>query len=84
VGYELDPEHWGCGYMTEAMERMLVFATDVEGLARLVARVVCTNERSLRLLRRLGFECAETIPAGPGKDGTEWPQRYLYRLSVAR
>ena len=83
VGYELDPRHWGQGFMAEGMGRLVRFAFEEAGICQLTARAVCANHRSLRLLEGLGFECAETIPAGPGKDGTLWPERYEFRLQAA-
>jgi len=84
VGYELDPRHWGQGLATEGMSRLVRFAFDEAGLHQLTARAVCTNQRSHRVLERLGFECAKTIPAGLGKDGTPWPERYECHLVVDR
>lgn len=84
VGYELDPRHWGQGFASEGMARLARFAFDEAGLRQLTARVVCMNRRSIRLLEGLGFDKAEVIPAGLGKDGTNWPDRYEYRLLASQ
>ena len=80
IGHELDPRHWGNGFATEAMGRLVTFAFEEASLRLLTARAVCRNERSLRVLERLGFERAETIPTGVIPDGTVWPDRYEYHL----
>ncbi len=80
VGYELDPDHWGQGYATEAVAAVVRFAFDELGLENLTARAVRTNVRSIRVLGRLGFRHTADIPAGPGKDGREWPARVEYGL----
>lgn len=55
LGFALGREHWGAGYMHEAVSRLLDFAFGPLGLARMEADVDPRNERSLRLLERLGF-----------------------------
>ncbi len=83
IGYELDPQHWGHGFATEAMARLVRFAIEEAGLTLLTARTSQANKRSLRVLERLGFQCAEAIPAGSGRDGTEWPDQFEYHLRAA-
>lgn len=79
IGYELNPDHWGQGYATEAVGRLVAFAFDEVGITELTARVVDTNERSLRVLERLGFSAPLALSAGAGKDGRMWPPRTEYR-----
>lgn len=81
VGYELNPVHWGQGYVTEAMGALLTFVFEDIALAEVNARVVDTNAASLRVLQRLGFSHAFDLPPGEGRDGQMWPQRAEYRLS---
>lgn len=54
--YSLLREHWGEGYATEATEALLEYAYDVIGANEVHAWMSSENERSLRLVRRLGFE----------------------------
>jgi ribosomal-protein-alanine N-acetyltransferase len=58
LGYDLDQEHVGKGLMTEAMNVAIDHVFRRMNLHRLMANYVPTNERSGRLLRRLGF-CVE-------------------------
>lgn len=56
IGYFLDSDHWGQGYMFEALGCVLDHAFDELGLHRIEADVDPGNEPSLRLLDRFGFE----------------------------
>ena len=73
VGFDLDSRHWGQGFATEGMARLVRFAFDEANLRRLTAAAVSTNQRSHRVLERLGFGCVETPPPGLGRDGHQWP-----------
>jgi ribosomal-protein-alanine N-acetyltransferase len=55
VGFVLAGAAWGQGYGLEAMRAVVDHAAGL-GLKRLWARAHAGNERSERLLRRLGFE----------------------------
>lgn len=54
VGYILRSDHWGQGYASEAVGRLLQHAEAI-GLRRIEADVDPRNQRSLRLMQRLGF-----------------------------
>jgi ribosomal-protein-alanine N-acetyltransferase len=55
LGYSLDHRVEGQGLMFEALQGALAHAFDVLKFHRVMANYVPTNERSGRLLRRLGF-----------------------------
>jgi ribosomal-protein-alanine N-acetyltransferase len=55
LGYHLDAERVGQGLMHEALGGAIRYAFDELQLHRIMANYVPTNERSGRLLRRLGF-----------------------------
>jgi RimJ/RimL family protein N-acetyltransferase len=55
VGYVLGREHWGAGYMHEAMTALVAFAFGTLGLRRLEAEIDPRNAASAKLLERLGF-----------------------------
>jgi ribosomal-protein-alanine N-acetyltransferase len=55
VAYELRPDQWGRGLVTEAMRAVLGFALGEIGLGRLEAHIDEKNARSRRLIERLGF-----------------------------
>jgi RimJ/RimL family protein N-acetyltransferase len=55
IGYILDRRHWGKGYMSEAMARVLAYAFDTLKLHRIEADTDPENTPSLALLDRFGF-----------------------------
>lgn len=56
IGFALGREHWGNGYIGEALRTLLDFAFGELGLYRLEADVDPRNEASIRTLERLGFQ----------------------------
>jgi ribosomal-protein-alanine N-acetyltransferase len=55
MGYGLDHEHEGHGFMSEAASRAIAFMFEEWGMHRIEADYQPSNGRSGRLLRRLGF-----------------------------
>lgn len=64
IGFAFLPRYRGAGYAQEAAEAVLRYASAVLGLRRVVAIVDPTNDRSARLLEKLGlrFERMVTYP----------------------
>lgn len=56
LGYSLDYRYQGNGYMYEALDAAIHFLFNRYKLHRVMASYIPRNERSGRLLRRLGFE----------------------------
>ena len=56
IGYDLSPDCWGQGYMTEALRAMIHNGFEQMELNRIEALVYINNHRSLQLLQRLGFK----------------------------
>jgi ribosomal-protein-alanine N-acetyltransferase len=56
IGYDLSPQAWGQGYMTEALRAVLTHGFDQMKLHRTDALVFGENGKSIRLLERLGFQ----------------------------
>lgn len=56
IGYDLEPEYWGQGIMTEALAEMIRFGFKEMDLNRIQVSIEPSNERSLRLVQRLGFK----------------------------
>ena len=71
LGYAFLPEHTGHGFALEAAEACLGFARGRLGLARLVAVVSAGNERSIRLLRKLGFQYERMVRLAEGDEEIE-------------
>lgn len=83
LGYAVDEERAGQGYMSEALRLALAHVFDDLGLHRVEANYVPTNERSGRLLRRLGF-----VVQGYARDylhiDGEWRDHVLTALTNPR
>jgi RimJ/RimL family protein N-acetyltransferase len=62
IGYDLAPEWWGQGLMSEALGTVLDFGFERMQLARVEAYVMADNVRSCRLLERLGFDREAFLP----------------------
>ena len=65
VGYSLKRDAWGKGFMNEAVQRMLELAFGELNAVRVKADVMLPNEKSFRLLERVGFE-AEGVQSCKG------------------
>jgi ribosomal-protein-alanine N-acetyltransferase len=79
LGYKIAARAEGQGLMREALEAAIEYAFDSLRLHRIMANYVPTNERSGRLLRRLGF-----VVEGYARDyllvGGEWRDHVLTSL----
>ncbi len=86
VGWRLAPAHWGKGFATEAAGEAVRFAFEELGLGSLVSFTVAANERSRRVMERLGM----THSAGEDFDhpllpaGDPLARHVLYRLDAPR
>lgn len=56
LGYHIDEAHQGKGLMQEALEAAIAYIFETQNLHRIMANYIPGNERSARLLERLGFE----------------------------
>jgi [ribosomal protein S5]-alanine N-acetyltransferase len=56
IGYALGREHWGSGYIQEAVRALLGYAFSELNLHRIEADVDPRNKASIRTLERLGFQ----------------------------
>ena len=56
LGYSIDARHEGKGLMSEILDSSLSYVFRQLGLHRVMANYVPENERSARVLERLGFE----------------------------
>ena len=56
IGYSLDEEYCGKGYMSEAIDMVLKYAFEECELHRIEASALINNEKSRNVLRRCGFK----------------------------
>jgi RimJ/RimL family protein N-acetyltransferase len=67
TSYALGREYWGHGYATEAVRAVIGYAFAVLRLPRIAYAVDASNERSVGVMRRLGFhEVTNLNPDGAG------------------
>lgn len=55
IGYELDPQHWGQGYATEAARAIVQFGFTHLALHRVESHCVADNVGSARVLEKVGL-----------------------------
>ena len=55
IGYALHPDHWGQGYMHEAVQTMVSTLFSLTPVREIVATVRASNARSRRVLEACGF-----------------------------
>lgn len=79
VGFQLDPAWQGRGYAEEAMRLLIPSAFTAFGLDAITATCRRENERSARLLRRLGLQ-----PAGETEDELHFRLERGDRMQDAR
>jgi RimJ/RimL family protein N-acetyltransferase len=77
IAYVLGSRHWGRGYAREAVGQMLAVLERGYGIAVFEAEVDWRNDRSIRLMERLGF-------ARAGEKATELPEGRASRDVVLR
>ena len=84
LGYRLAFEHWGHGYATEGSRAALAFGFGTVGLAEIVAMTAAGNERSRRVMERLGMSRRVADDFDHPNVAPEHPLRrhVLYRLTA--
>lgn len=56
IGYELDPDHWGQGYATEAAHAIVAFGFSELKLHRVWSWCIAENRGSSRVMEKLGMQ----------------------------
>ncbi|MGG3280105.1 GNAT family N-acetyltransferase [Paenibacillus solani] len=56
LSYEFLPQHWGNGYATEVVRRMIHYSFTVIDLPKLVSETQIANASSCKLLERVGMK----------------------------
>ena len=69
IGWHLRRDAWGKGYATEAARAVLAHAFETVGLERVYAIVATHNERSLRIIEKLGLTPVKDM------EYAGWPHR---------
>ena len=79
LGYQLSAQAQGNGYMSEAARAVIAFAFERLRLHRIMANYMPANERSARLVQRLGFTVEGSARAYLFLDGA-WQDHVLTSL----
>jgi RimJ/RimL family protein N-acetyltransferase len=79
LGFALDSDYQGRGYMTEAVRRVIRMGFDQLGLRRIWATADVRNERSWRLMERVGMTREGHLREDKLLRG-EWRDSYLYAI----
>jgi RimJ/RimL family protein N-acetyltransferase len=84
VGWRLARDAWGHGYATEAARAALAFGFERAGLEEIVSFTVPANERSRRVMERLGMtrDPADDFDHPRLPDGHPLRRHVLYRLKA--
>ena len=56
ISYDLDPEYWGRGIMTNTIFKIIEFGFTELELVRIQATVAIHNNKSIKLMENLGFK----------------------------
>ena len=72
VGYVLNPDYWGKGIAPEAVKRVMRFGFYEIGLHRIEAKYMVGNERSCRVMQKLGM-----TPEGIARDSMFVKGKYV-------
>lgn len=66
IGFAFLPAYWGKGYAYEAAAAVLAYGEKVLGLNRIVAITSRDNDRSAKLLEKLGLQFEKMLQLAPG------------------
>lgn len=86
VGWRIAKDHWGNGYASEAAGAALEFAFNTAGLDEVVSFTVPDNERSTRVMERLGMthDPADDFDHPLLSEGDLLRHHVLYRIDAER
>lgn len=70
IGYDLWPDYWGQGLMPEALQTLLRYGFRAMELNRIEATTHTENQRSMRVLEKLGFQREGLLREYYYRDGT--------------
>ena len=85
IGWRMAQAHWGKGYVTEAARQVLAYGFATVGLQEIVSFTVEANERSWRVMQRIGMhrDPADDFDHPNIPEGHRLRRHLLYRLSRA-
>jgi RimJ/RimL family protein N-acetyltransferase len=82
IGYRLAQPAWGKGYATEAARLALAQAFDVAGLKEIFSFTAVINQRSQRVMQKLGLVFSDTFEHPSVPEGNPLRPHVLYRITL--
>ncbi len=83
LSYWMGKPYWGCGYIPEAAHAALSNATETFKLTSARAAVLPENQRSIRVLEKLGFILnGSVVTQGPNWEGNVKLSTYVLKLDM--
>lgn len=79
LGFAISADHWGKGYATDAAAFMCAFGLRELGLHRISAAIGPKNEKSIKIVEKLGFKLEGCIRDHVFTNGA-WRDSLLYSL----
>ncbi len=79
IYYKLDPAFWGKGYATELAKRLVLLGFNTFGLHKVEAGVAAENEKSVRVLEKIGMT-REGLRRKILPIRGEWKDNYHYAI----
>lgn len=79
LSYKIDKDYRNQGYCSEAVEEMIHLAFETLRLHRIEAQVMPRNEKSLRIMRKFGFE-NEGLSKQCFEINQKWEDHYRFAL----
>ncbi len=61
IGYRLQEEHWGYGYGSELIKRLLIYCFKEKNIDSVIANVETRNHVSVKILENNGFEIINEV-----------------------
>lgn len=84
IGYVLSKAYWGQGLMPEAVQAVIAYLFDREGLDFILAGHFDHNDRSRRVIEKCGFRYVKTVPYETRFDTVEQSKEYILYHSDRR
>lgn len=72
MGYELNPDHWGRGYATEATRALVTLGFTTLGLHRIWSSCIADNVASARVLTNVGMQLEGRLHENEYFKGRYW------------
>lgn len=86
IGYDLHPNYWQQGFMSEVLSRMLLHLKEnllfTKKISFVAAEVYAENVKSIQLLRKFGFQQVELNIDEQTRFNVDMTSRFIFKLSI--